>query len=83
MFPNRPRRPMPPRGPNRPMPNRRPIQGPPAKAKPSVLDQFKTADGKFDMEKITTTAQQVYGIYGQVSPMIRKMSPLLANFIKK
>ncbi|WP_112180962.1 MULTISPECIES: YppG family protein [Paraliobacillus] len=80
MFPERPVRP------NQPyplIPNRRPYQMPPVQKKQSLLTQFKTADGNFDFDKITATAQQVQGIYTQVSPMIKQVSPLITKYIKK
>ncbi|MFB4166231.1 YppG family protein [Alteribacillus sp. JSM 102045] len=71
--------------PGRPMPPRRPMppwhipphnQGQYVHPKSNILSTFQTSDGKLDVEKITTTAQQVMKIYNQVSPMFSK-------FIKK
>ncbi|ASK63770.1 hypothetical protein CFK37_17200 [Virgibacillus phasianinus] len=73
MFPDRirQRRPMPPFSParNRPYSHGRP-------SKTNLLSAFRGADGKFDLNKISETAQQMNSIYKQVSPYITK-------FIKK
>lgn len=79
MFQERPVRPIHPY----PFPHHRPYQVTPVQKKQSLLAQFKTADGSFDIDKITTTAQQVQGIYTQVSPMIKQVRPLITKYIKK
>lgn len=57
---------------------RRPIYQQPQEQK--TTDKLKMLiqdnDGNFDLEKITTTVQQVNQIYGHISPMI-------SRFIKK
>ncbi len=40
--------------------------------KPSILSQFQTEEGKFDIDKITTTAQQAKQIYDSVGPIVTK-----------
>ncbi|QKY68847.1 YppG family protein [Lentibacillus sp. CBA3610] len=74
-----PRPPMPPqhppmRPPRQPMhppqvPMQRPRQQSPGQ---NILNQFRDTDGNIDIDKITTTAQQVGQLYGQVSPLITK-----------
>lgn len=70
MFPERQsRRPMSPYPlfpPHRPMPSQQNI------TKANVMALLQDADGNFDLEKITTTAQQINQIYSQVSPMISR-----------
>lgn len=62
-------------------------QGMPPTKKPSktgeLLKHFQTEDGNLDYMKIGNSMQQVYGIYGQVSPYVKKLSPLISSFIKK
>ncbi|MFD1363373.1 YppG family protein [Lentibacillus salinarum] len=72
IYLGRPGRPMPPT--HHPMrPPRPPMQQPPKpSATQSILNQFRDAEGNLDMDKITTTAQQVGQLYGQVSPLITK-----------
>lgn len=79
MFPERPIRPIQPFQ----FPHHKPYQVAPVQKKQNLLAQFKTADGNFDIDKITTTAQQVQGIYTQVSPMIKQVRPLITKYIKK
>ncbi|SFA85276.1 YppG-like protein [Lentibacillus halodurans] len=75
IYLGRPRRPMPPhppvRQPGPPMRGRQ--QQTPGK---NILNQFRDSEGNLDIDKITTTAQQVGQLYGQVSP-------LLSKFIKR
>lgn len=47
------------------------------------LKHFQTEDGNLDYMKIGNSMQQVYGIYGQVSPYVKKLSPIISSFIKK
>ncbi|WP_425339501.1 YppG family protein [Lentibacillus salicampi] len=62
---------MPPRQP--PMrPPRQPVQGPRRPAGQNILNHFRDSEGNVDIDKITTTAQQVGKLYGQVSPLITK-----------
>lgn len=73
MFPERPRRPMPlfPTARFRqPMPVR------PSSSKSNLLSMFRDPEGKWDIDKVSQTAQQINQLYGQVSPLITK-------FIKK
>ncbi|MEC5424569.1 YppG family protein [Virgibacillus sp. C22-A2] len=79
MFPERPRRPMPP---YQPVP-RRPFMGPQPQpqSRPGLLSQFQTPEGRLDFEKISATAQQMHGIYNQVSPLISKAGPFITRFI--
>ena len=86
MFPNRPMPPMRPgyRRPSRPMRDPFIFGGPPRQRRgykqnsniKNVMSAFQTEDGNIDLEKIMGTANQINGIYKQVSPMISK-------FIKK
>ncbi|GAA0438522.1 hypothetical protein GCM10008983_14300 [Lentibacillus halophilus] len=71
MFPERPRRPMPPPQPfmNRPGP---PMEQRPAPMKQQLINQFRDSEGNIDIDKITNTAQQVGKLYGQVSPLFTK-----------
>ncbi|HLR62339.1 MAG TPA: YppG family protein [Lentibacillus sp.] len=71
IYLGRPRRPMPP--PRPPMhPPRPPMQGNRHPAGQNILNQFRDQEGNLDIDKITTTAQQVGKLYGQVSPLITK-----------
>jgi hypothetical protein len=36
----------------------------------ALMGMFQTEDGNWDIEKIISTAQQVNGVYKQVSPLI-------------
>jgi len=86
MFPNRPMRPMGPgnRRPARPMRDPFLFGGPPRERRGNkqnsnlrnVMSAFQTEDGNIDLDKIMGTANQINGIYKQVSPMLSK-------FIKK
>jgi len=86
MFPNRPMRPMGPgnRRPSRPMRDPFLFGSPPRERRGNnqnsnlrnVMSAFQTEDGNIDLEKIMGTANQINGIYKQVSPMLSK-------FIKK
>jgi len=40
--------------------------------KSELLSMFQTPEGKFDLEKVTGTVQQISKIYGQVSPILTK-----------
>lgn len=88
MFPARPRRPMPPfqsRPPGPPFqfgPPPRPPQGP-QQNKASLKSQFQTPEGRWDFEKISSTAQQMHGIYNQVSPMITQVGPMVSKFFTR
>ncbi|MUK90416.1 hypothetical protein GMD78_18820 [Ornithinibacillus sp. L9] len=68
MFPGRPGRPMPPYPPM--PPGRPPFPGQQQSNRPNLLSLFQDPDGNLDLEKISTTAQQINSIYGQVSPLI-------------
>ncbi|HLS10491.1 YppG family protein [Lentibacillus sp.] len=70
IYPGRPGRPMPPSPPMRPP--RHPMQGPRQSAGQNILNQFRDSEGNLDIDKITTTAQQVGKLYDQVSPLITK-----------
>lgn len=70
LYLGRPGRPMPPQHP--PMPPRPPLQGPRPSTRQNILNQFRDQDGNLDIDKITTTAQQVGKLYGQVSPLITR-----------
>lgn len=37
-----------------------------------LLSMIQTPEGKFDLEKVTGTVQQISKIYGQVSPILTK-----------
>ncbi|WP_371859594.1 YppG family protein [Tenuibacillus multivorans] len=54
----------------------RPPQGSQTPARPNLISQFQTPDGKLDFNKISATAHQVKQIYNQVNPLI-------TQFIKK
>ncbi|WP_156288610.1 YppG family protein [Oceanobacillus salinisoli] len=77
--PARPTRPMhqtPPRPPRDPFmfggPGR-PVQGQQQNSGiQNVLSMFQSPDGNLDFEKVIGTAQQINGIYKQVSPMISR-----------
>lgn len=67
MFPVGPRRPF----------QRVPIQRrePRSKRKSNDSDLFalfKDTDGKFDLEKVTTTVEQINRLYGNVSPLFSR-----------
>ncbi|MFA9555920.1 YppG family protein [Evansella sp. AB-rgal1] len=47
-----------------------------------MMNYFKKDDGTLDYEKIGTGFQQVTGIAGQVRPLVKQLSPLLAYFKK-
>lgn len=53
-------------------PRRGPGRRQPQPPKASFLSFLQDSDGNFDFAKITATAQQLNGIYSQVSPMISK-----------
>lgn len=42
----------------------------------SLMQMFQTPDGHWDLEKIMATAQQVNGVYQQVSPLVSNVSKL-------
>ncbi|MEW9502676.1 YppG family protein [Jeotgalibacillus marinus] len=85
MPPMRPRQPMPQYShvqPGRPLQGRpriplqgqpgRPLQGQQFQKKPNaLLSHFKTDEGKFDFKKISSTAQQMHGLYNQMSPLLK------------
>ncbi|HLR80402.1 MAG TPA: YppG family protein [Bacillota bacterium] len=87
MFPLGPRPPFPPRPPHGmfpygmkhgppgmfpqgPMPGA--SQGQQKTNMANLLSMFKTDEGQFDLEKISTTMKHVNDIYGQVRPMLSK-----------
>ena len=73
IYLGRPERPMPP--PRPPMgPPRPPMQRQRQPAGQNILNHFRDSDGNLDIDKITTTAQQVGKLYGQVSPLITKFT---------
>ncbi|SDZ03404.1 YppG-like protein [Evansella caseinilytica] len=57
-------------------------QQPPAKGNKKILQYFMKEDGTWDYEKIGSSVQQVSGIAGQFSPLVKQLSPLLAFFKK-
>ncbi|GAB4072195.1 hypothetical protein GCM10028778_01730 [Barrientosiimonas marina] len=68
-------------GPPVPMPHgamHKPEPPVPYPSKPSttqlILKQFQDQDGNMDIDKITTVAQQVGQLYGQISPLITKFT---------
>ncbi|MDC3417963.1 YppG family protein [Aquibacillus salsiterrae] len=75
MYQPRPRRPIPPH-PNYPRPSMGPAPKKPNSNIKGLISKFSTEDGSLDIDKITTTAQQVKQIYDQVGPYVTK-------FIKK
>ncbi|GGK04610.1 hypothetical protein GCM10007063_28670 [Lentibacillus kapialis] len=78
IYLGRPREPMPPRRPLMPPPHppmhpsRPPMQRSPHSAGQNILNHFRDQEGNLDIDKITTTAQQVGKLYGQVSPLVTK-----------
>ncbi|MDQ0256530.1 hypothetical protein J2S74_003950 [Evansella vedderi] len=62
-----------------------PMQGmPPGKGQKGAqfMKHFQKEDGSLDLMKIGNSVQQVYGIYGQVTPLVKQLSPLLSFFKK-
>lgn len=53
----------------------------PGSMQPGQLQQFmqhfQTPDGEWDIEKIISTAQQVNGVYKQVSPLVSNVTKLI------
>ncbi|MFD2761715.1 YppG family protein [Lentibacillus juripiscarius] len=73
MYPDRPRRPMPPpRPPHPPMGRPRPPMQQQSPVKQNLINQFRDSEGNLDIDKITHTAQQVGKLYSQVSPLFSK-----------
>jgi YppG-like protein len=71
MFQGRPRRPFPPR-----YHHHRHIHHRQKPKTPNILSQFYDSEGKLDIEKMTTTAENIKQLYSQIHPIFNK-------FVKK
>ena len=69
MFPGPRRRPA---APYSSAPRRGPVRGSQQPPRAGFLSLFRDKEGNMDLAKITTTAQQLNSIYGQVSPLISR-----------
>lgn len=45
-------------------------------------NQFRSADGQFDFNKVSSSIDQLNKMVGQVHPLIKQMGPLMESFNK-
>ncbi len=67
MFPGRPKRPFPPQ-----YIHHRHIHHRYNPNKPNILSQFYDSEGKLDIEKMKTTAENLKQLYSEISPIFTK-----------